>query len=186
MAFRKLPPAEYLRQLFSYDLETGVLTWRVRPLEHFKSDRERKRWNSRYAGTQAGSLGGPLHHIAVWVIISKKSYLAHRLIWKLVSGTDPTEQIDHIDRCPTNNAWANLRQATDSQQNGNKGLMKTNTSGVRGVTWYPKTGKWLVQIGRGKRYGIMPKNLGFYDTLEEAKDVYDAAAKVFFGEFYKG
>ena len=57
-----------------------------------------------------------------WQICYKKGgYMAHRIIWFLHTGEDPLEQeIDHIDRNPSNNKINNLRLATRSQNCINK------------------------------------------------------------------
>lgn len=42
---------------------------------------------------------------------------------------------------------------------------KSNSSGIKGVTWYGKTGKWRAQIRfAGKNY-----HLGLYENLNDAK-----------------
>ena len=41
--------------------------------------------------------------------------------------------VDHINRIKTDNRLSNLRWATISQQNQNKGMIKTNTSGIQYV-----------------------------------------------------
>ncbi|EKF16891.1 HNH endonuclease, partial [Nitratireductor pacificus pht-3B] len=49
------PTVETLRELLVYDPETGILTWKVRPRRHFKTDGAWKGWNARYAGKLAGT-----------------------------------------------------------------------------------------------------------------------------------
>jgi hypothetical protein len=46
-------------------------------------------------------------------------------------------------------------------------LLKTNTSGVRGVSWHKASGKWRARGMRDKRQ----THLGYFDTLEEAAKV---------------
>ena len=84
---------------------------------------------------------------------------------QLLMGPVPPEydNIDHIDRNPLNNCKTNLRFATWSEQNINKGMHRDNTSGVKGVSWHKPTNKWLAQIDG--------KHVGLYDTLEEACEV---------------
>jgi len=50
-------PIEFLRECLSYDPETGILTWKERPPEHFvHSSRADGGFNVKYAGKQAGSV----------------------------------------------------------------------------------------------------------------------------------
>jgi hypothetical protein len=132
-----LPTKEYLSQCFRYEPWSGNLFWRHRPVDHFTGDGNRpaewaaKSWNTRYAGSRAlcsvtaqgyfsGSLNG--RHV-----------LSHRVIWKLVHGSEP-DLIDHKNRDKSNNRIGNLRPA-DKRLNGrNTGLYRTNTSGVAGVS----------------------------------------------------
>lgn len=50
----------------------------------------------------------------------------------------------------------------------------TNTSGCIGVTWYPLTNRWLVQIYINKVH----KNLGYFLDKKEAEEVYTQARAV--------
>lgn len=60
-------------------------------------------------------------------------------------------------------------------------LPKTNTSGVKGVSWNKRDSKWVAYITfRRKRY-----YLGSYDTIEEAAKVRKIAEAEMFGEFLK-
>ena len=51
------------------------------------------------------------------ICIMRVKYLAHRLAWLYVTGSWPSQDIDHIDGDPTNNRFANLREVTH-QENG--------------------------------------------------------------------
>ena len=48
-------PIGFLRECFDLDVETGVLTWRVRPREHFSTASSWKMRNKRFAGKQTGA-----------------------------------------------------------------------------------------------------------------------------------
>ena len=87
--------APYLRARFDYDPESGVLTWRVRPVAHFASPAAAKRWNTRVAGAVAGS-----PHVKGYrkIQIGSRLYLVHRIAWALATGADPGgSQIDHLN-----------------------------------------------------------------------------------------
>jgi len=103
----------------------------------------------------------------------KKHYLAHRVIWFLLTGIDPLEQeIDHIDRNPSNNKKENLRLATRAQNCVNK--LTTSISGYRGV-YKNHINRWVARI-KGK-------HLGSFVTKEEAALAFDKAAAELYGEF---
>ena len=71
-----------------------------------------------------------------------------------------------IDRKNTNEGYSpeNCRWETYSIQSHNTRLKKNNTSGVRGVNFNKRTGKWMVRLWvDGKR-----KSFGYFYDLEEA------------------
>jgi hypothetical protein len=104
-------------------------------------------------------------------MINDKSHQAHRLAWIYMTGHSPKNQIDHIDGVRFNNAWVNLREATNKQNQENRALSLTNVSGYRGVCWKKSLQKWSARVGHhGKRLHI-----GYFDTPEEAGKA--AAAK---------
>lgn len=131
-----LPPQSYLQECLTYDETTGRLTWKARPPSHFKDAQLGASWvaniqNSKFAGKPAkGHLRGSINGQRVY---------AHRVIWKLVYGTEP-DVIDHIDGDPGNNVLTNLRSGTSRDNSRNMRVSKANTSGVTGVTKHPITG----------------------------------------------
>lgn len=105
----------------------------------------------------------------------------HRLILARVLGRELSrkEQADHINGNPLDNRRDNLRLATSSQNNANKGLRKDNTSGFKGVHFEKHIGKYRAQI---KHAGVL-RRLGSFDTPEEAHGAYCTAAREIWGEF---
>lgn len=161
MAAKALPSQEVLRQLLRYEPETGKLFWRERPTELFESPRIAKRWNSIYAGTEAFTT---LHATGyVEGRIFGLRYKAHRVIWKLVYGTDPYE-IDHINGQRAFNALANLREVNRQENSRNRALCSTNTSGVTGVFFHTAASKWVAKIG----VGFDHVHLGTFDKFDDA------------------
>lgn len=143
-----LPPLPLLRELFVYDATTGLLTWR-------------KTQGTASAGREAGWLHRSGY---VYVGVAGKSYKAHRIIWYLHHGTPPKDLLDHIDRNPTNNRIENLRECTHAQNQQNKRTYSNNRSGIKGVNWYSRYGKWRVRIQHmGK-----PLLVGMFADFEEA------------------
>lgn len=88
-------------------------------------------------------------------------------------------EVDHINGDRLDNRRCNLRLATHAQNVRNAGMRKDNTSGFKGVCYYPLTKRWTSQINvRGRR-----KRLGYFSTPEEAHAAYCVAALQHHGEF---
>lgn len=174
-ATRKWLEAKVVRELLHYDPVTGIFTWRGRAVETFPDARAAKVWNTRYAGKVAGSLA-PSGYLRIRLL--NKQWFAHRLAWLYMTGEWPKGEIDHCDRVKFNNNWANLRDASPSQNQYNKTLALSQ-SGFRGVCLHPRSGRWNARIKVAGR----KMSLGYYDTPQEAAAAYDRAAKVHHGEF---
>ncbi len=170
-----LPSADYLRTCLDYEPETGVLRWKERPCEHFANAHIWMAWNAAHAGKAAG-IRRKYHRIKF--VQYPHLYLAHRIIWKWVTGEDPPSDIDHKDRNRLNNRWANLRLATRVQAVWNRELPR-KVNPHRGV--FPSSqGKWRARI----RIGGIQRHLGTFSTVEEAAAAYEAAARKIHGDFY--
>ena len=85
-------------------------------------------------------------------IPGRKSLEKHRLIWLLLHGNFPKNEIDHIDGCRTNNHPSNLREVTREQNQANRLPNKNSQSRYKGV--YRGYGtKWISSISKsGVRY----------------------------------
>lgn len=96
-----------------------------------------------------------------------KKYLAHRLAWLYLHGAWPANQIDHINGIKTDNREANLREATNGQNQQNlKRCRAHNKSGFLGVS--KNKMRWKAEITtNGNRVHI-----GTYDTPQEAHAAY--------------
>lgn len=88
--------------------------------------------------------------------------------------------VDHIDGNGLNNQKANLRVCEPNQNQYNRLLQKNNTSGFKGVSFFPETGQWRARIGIGGKRRI---SLGLFPTKEEAYAAYCEAAKIHHREF---
>lgn len=87
---------------------------------------------------------------------------------------------DHISGDSLDNRMANLRVATTSENLRNRGIPADNKSGAKGVSWKQSAKKWWARITvNGKM-----KDLGCYDTVEEAAGAYNRAAPEVHGKFY--
>ena len=153
---------ERLKELLTYDPDTGVFRWRTRR-------------GSSGAGKTAGSDNGKGYIV---IRIDRRIYKAHRLAWLHELGRFPPADLDHINGQKGDNRIANLREATRSQNQANLGAPRNNTSGVKGVFWDKHAGKWVAQIRQGGR-----KHLGCFSDKSEAKAAYEKAARELFGDF---
>lgn len=143
------------------------LRWRERPLTHFGDDvRERRRWNTRYAGKAAGWKRRGYLVVTLKVGDRLRRIMAHRVVFALVSGRWPIDQIDPEDRNRAANKIETLREATYAQNMQNASLRSDNTSGVRGVTWHKRYCKWQARIAVNRHHF----HLGYFDTFEEARN----------------
>ena len=80
----------------------------------------------------------------------EKKFLIHRLIGiHYIPNPENKPTIDHINRDPSDNRVENLRWATQSEQNENKGIRKDNKSGHKGISFRKYSQKWVYQK-RGK------------------------------------
>lgn len=170
MANISLFSVEYLFERFDPDFEAGTLRWKYYPSHPAY-------WNTRYAGTIAGIAKGEHGHL--FVNLDKTTAPTHVVLFKMYHGRDPADEIDHINRIPTDNRISNLREATRKQQGQNGSLRSDNTSGVRGVGIRKSTGKWRAyMMVDGKAI-----HLGYFKTICEAIHARRAAELLTFGDY---
>ena len=150
-----------LKECLHYCHETGLFTWRHRPISHFKDARAMKSWNTRHAGELTAGLR-PDGYIGVRLF--NRPYLIHRLAFLYMTGTMPSEFVDHINGDRNDNRWSNIREATRLQNQQNMKMPTSNISGVVGVRWYKAYGRWEADI---KASGVKYK-LGYFDDFFEA------------------
>lgn len=101
---------------------------------------------------------------------------------RLIMGLRPRDkrEVDHINGNGLDNRKENLRVCTTHQNQCNQQrLYKSNKSGYRGVCWDKSCGRWKAQYSKNKK----AKQIGYYDTPEEAARAFDAVAKAEYGEF---
>lgn len=112
------------------------------------------------------------------VCVAKKYFRAGRVIWEYHNGEIPADkQIDHISTDGTDDRIENLRLATSSENLANRNVAANSITGVKGVS--PYNNKFVAYIAKN---GVT-KNLGYFDSIEDAKKAYDAEAFLIFGEF---
>lgn len=165
-------PAALLPHIFTYNPDTGDLIWKHRP-------DVAKQINSRCAGRVAGTKKPGEIQVCIQHDGVQRLYRAHHIVWALVTGAWPEQDIDHEDCDPWNNRWLDLREATPSQNRCNIRRVR-GVSGFRGV--FPrKRGEkpfWAKIRARGEQIVI-----GHFWTAEAAARAYDNAAIKLHGQF---
>lgn len=167
MAKKPLPTPEELRQLLSYDPESGALIWLPRPVDMFAegncgSENVCATWNKRYAGTEAGTVSEKYGYRILG--IGGRLIGAHRIAWAMHHGFWAQSPIDHINGDSVDNRIRNLREVTPQQNQRNCHRRSDNKSGVTGVSRAPRGGGWVAKI----RVDGTQRHLGTFDTIEAA------------------
>lgn len=151
---------ERLKEILSYDPETGVFVWIKKPAP---------RANRIKVGDIAGQ-NDPSGYIRI--SIDGKQYWAQRLALLYVNGQWPTGEADHMDGNRANNRIDNLRDVPKAMNVANKTRQsKNNTSSALGVYHRNDTGRFSasIMIDRKRHF------LGCFETLDEASLAYKAA-----------
>lgn len=162
--------SKQLRELLTYDPDTGVFTRRV----DVKGGATKG-----FTNAKAGSVAGGINNLGyVRISVDGKRYLAHRLAFLYMTGEWPSNEVDHRDGNPSNNAWANLRAASHAENMRNGKARKHNSLGIKGVR-RTATGAYSarITINRETLY------LGTYTTPDEAAAIYALAAKDVHGSY---
>lgn len=160
MKCKALPTQKYLKECFTYDPETGLLYWKHRPVEHFKTVTAWKIWNSKYPDTLALNT---LRHGYLTGEISNEPVFAHRVIYKMWYGEEP-EFILHKHGNTQDNRIENFSTGSHELNMKDKITYKNNTSGVKGVSFHKPSGKWRAYISKDRKV----KALGLYTDIEDA------------------
>jgi hypothetical protein len=106
-----------------------------------------------------------------------RSVRLHRFLLGL--GGDQTVMVDHRDGDGLNNRRANLRVCTNSENGMNRGAQQNSASGIKGVWWDSKRGKWIAEV----HVAGVRKFCSSFETLEAASSAYAEAAAQFHGQF---
>jgi hypothetical protein len=111
---------ERLKELVEYNSELGRFFWL------------QSRHNSMKKGTEAGSFDA---HGYGQIVLDRKIYKEHHIVWFYHTGEWPDQQIDHINHQRRDNRFENLRLADNSENHKNRPMQRNNTSGFVGVYW---------------------------------------------------
>jgi len=154
---------ERLKELLSYDPDTGIFVWRVRK-----------------ANIRAGTIAGTYFIGYISIGIDKKRFLAHRLAFLYMNGSFPEKGfvVDHYDGNGSNNKFSNLRIVTYQINNQNKksaNKTKNRTSQFLGVAWHSRNKKWQAHIT--DKHGKI-HYLGIFKEEEDARQAYIKAKRI--------
>lgn len=167
MKSKPLPSVERIRDVLSYNAETGVFTWR------------KSTSNAAPIGSKAG---GPNSKGYTHIRLDGRSLKAGRLAWIYVTGEDPGElEVDHKNRDRSDDRFSNLRLADRKLNCENIGTPKHNTSGTKGVSKHAMSGKWEAYIYHHKRR----IHLGRFRDIAEAAAAREAAESALFAGITK-
>jgi hypothetical protein len=143
-----------LRELLHYNPQTGLFTWRIR------------KGGTANKGTPAGTINN-CGYLAI--NLDSLRYVAHRLAWFYMTGAWPIADIDHKDGDRRNNRFANLREATRSQNLRNS---RKRTTGLKGASFNKMAQRWIATI----RVDGTQRYLGLFNTEQQAHQAYCNAA----------
>lgn len=140
---------KYVREHWRYDRNTGLIHGRLnKPIGYLRKD-------------------GALHALA-YLPTGVASVLLHRAAWLLATGAWPSKDLDHRNGNRADNRWANLREATRSENRQNL-KARGRRGNLRGCSRYYR--KWKAQI----RVDGVVHYLGLFNTEAEAHAAYCAA-----------
>ena len=151
---------EILDERYVFNLETGIVTNRIRTAQRTK------------VGEEAGCLN--LYGYRQ-ICINGRYCLTARVIWFFVKGEWPAN-IDHINHDRSDNRLINLRSVTNAENSRNRSKSPRNTSGVMGVSWNKAARKWCARI----QVNSKQIHLGLFTNMADAITA-RAAAKVKYG-----
>jgi hypothetical protein len=98
---------------------------------------------------------------------------------RVIAGTPDHMMTDHVNGNGLDNRRANLRHATNADNQHNSKKANNNTSGIKGVYWEKTRGKWRAQIKvSGRRW-----QLGYFTNIEDAAAAYAEASARLHGDF---
>ena len=168
-------PVALLLELILLDQETGRMLWKARNPTHFVESGRRgaqhicNNWNSSFANTPAlACVDGSGHLVGR---ISRKLVFAHRVVFAMQKGHWPEHSIDHINGDPSDNRIENLRDVPHIENLRNQVTRKNNTTGVTGVSFNKRLGKWMAHICVKGKY----THLGFFLAKDAAVSARQAA-----------
>jgi hypothetical protein len=143
---------EHVRSVFNYDPETGIVT-RINELTTP---------NRHLVGPNVGSRV----HGHLRVFVGGRNVFMHRVIWLWMTGSWPSQTIDHINGIRDDNRWINLRDVSVQENSMNRRVAaKTSRSGIVGVHWDKAKRRYRAKIG----INGVTRYLGTFTDISDAQ-----------------
>lgn len=140
---------ERLRELLSYDQNSGAFTWRAPESNRVK------------VGSEAGLVAANGRR---YVGIGGKLFMAHRLAWAISYGAWPEKNVVPVNGDYLDIRLANLKEETYGETARKGRVRGGGSSGVKGVSFDKSRGRWLAYITREYKH----VSLGQFATKDEA------------------
>jgi len=170
-----------VRALLEHDPETGLISWRERPVEMFTDEYGVPEahcitWNKRFANKPAGTIPKKTNRYRNLSIgINKSLHQATRLVWLYYHGAWPKKEIINSG----DPVYIKLENLTDADRRDifNAHPQGAYSSGVAGITWDSRREYWIVRhryLG-DQKFGGHHKN--FDDAVEanrQLRETYSA------------
>lgn len=157
--------------ILTYHPQSGLLFFKAPKPEWFSSHNAYGKYYRAYAYKPAFNV--PHSNGYLRGEFMGNSYYAHRVIWEMHHGAiNKDMQIDHISGNKADNRLHNLRLATNSENQCNKGLQVNNTTGFKGVYIDTTNNRYLSYIRKDDAL----QYLGTFPDAVAAALAYDDAA----------
>lgn len=150
--------AERLREMISYNPDTGEMVWKVSP---------------RNRTMPGDAVGYEIDSGYLVTVVDQKRIRLHRAAWAIHYGEMPKGEIDHINGDRKDNRISNLRIVSRSGNSQNTAIRSDNKTGAKGVHFRKDTGKFSASI----RVDGKTTYLGCYHSFEEAAEARLSAEK---------
>lgn len=152
---------ELLDRLFEFDADRAWLIWKAKP--------------SRNRRVRVGDRAGCLNKTNRYrrVRINGKCYLEHRVIWRIVKGRFPPDELHHRNHIRDDNRIGNLEEATSAQNNkeGNH-YPRTKYFGYPTGVAPTKPRNSLTRYTAVAKIKRKQYHIGTFDTVAEAAQAY--------------